>query len=283
MQQIFGKLYIVATPIGNLSDISARALQTLRDVAVIACEDKRTSSHLCSYYNIKTQLVAYHDHNEGVVLPKLLERLQNGDDIALISDAGTPLISDPGYHLVEEAIAIGVQVIPIAGACSIITALSASGLPTDRFYFSGFLPNKQQMRRQKWQELAAIDATIVTFESVHRLSESLQDAAEIIPTRHAVVGREITKLYEEFRRGTLTELAAYYAAQNQIKGEVVLMLAPPPAPPQPNNEHINALIAALLPNHSTKQISQLLSEVLPHSKGTIYEMALRLKNNSNQV
>jgi 16S rRNA (cytidine1402-2'-O)-methyltransferase len=278
MQQISGKLYILATPIGNLSDISARALQTLRDVAVIACEDKRTSSHLCSHYGIKTPLVAYHDHNEDAVLPKLLERLKNGDDIALISDAGTPLISDPGYHLVEAAIALGVQVTPIVGACSIIAALSASGLPTDCFYFSGFLPNKQQMRRAKWQELSAINATIITFESVHRLSESLRDAAEIMPTRYAVVAREITKLYEEFKRGTLTELAAYYSAQTQIKGEVVLMLAPPLAPELPNDEHVNAIITALLPTHSTKQIAQLLAEILPHSKSTIYEMALRLKH-----
>ncbi len=278
MQQVFGKLYIVATPIGNLSDISARALQTLRDVAVIACEDKRTSSHLCAHYSIKTPLIAYHDYNEDAVLPKLLERLQTGSDVALISDAGTPLISDPGYHLVEFAIAHGVQVIPIAGACSIIAALSASGLPTDRFYFSGFLPNKQQMRRQKWQELSSIDATIITFESVHRLAESLLDAAVIMPTRQAVVGREISKLYEDFKRGTLTELAAYYGAQAQIKGEVVLMLAPPPEPPTPNDASVNALIAALLPNHSTKQISHLLAEVLPYSRGVIYEMALRLKD-----
>ncbi len=273
-----GKLYIVATPIGNLSDISARAIQTLHDVAMIACEDKRTSSHLCAHYSIKTTLIAYHDHNEDAVLPKLLELLQNGDDVALISDAGTPLISDPGYHLVEAAIAYGVQIVPIAGACSIIAALSASGLPTDRFYFSGFLPNKQQMRRNKWQQLSSINATIITFESVHRLSESLHDASAIMPDRQAVVGREISKLYEDFRRGTLTQLANYYGAQAQIKGEVVLMLAPPPEPVAPRDEHINNLISALLPTHTTKQISHLLAGVIPHSRGVIYEMALAVKN-----
>lgn len=273
-----GKLYIVATPIGNLGDISARALQILQNTSLIACEDKRKTAYLCKYYNIKTALFSYHDHNESEVLPKLLHKLQSGADVALVSDAGTPLISDPGYHLVETAIKNNIEVLPIAGACSIIAALSASGLPTDRFYFAGFLPNKKQMRLNKWQELSDIDATIIMFESVHRLKDSLQDAMSIIPHRKAVVARELSKLYEEFKRGTITELNDYYNNQNQVKGEIVLMLAPPDAKPLPNDKHVNQLISALLPTQSTKQIANLLAELLPYSKSTIYEMALKLKS-----
>jgi 16S rRNA (cytidine1402-2'-O)-methyltransferase len=274
----FGTLYIVATPIGNLGDMTARAISTLKEVELIACEDTRVSSKLCHHFGIKTPLISYHDHNETTTLPKLLDKLRSGTDIALISDAGTPLISDPGFHLVREAKKSGIKISPIAGACSIIAALSASGMPTDRFYFAGFLPNKMNARTQKWQELSEINATIIVFESVHRLSESLNDAAQIMPNRAAVVAREITKLYEEFRRGAIQELAEYYANNPAPKGEIVLIIEPPAAPNEPNNARIEQLIKALLPSMPSKEISNMLGDILPVPRKTIYNMILKLKN-----
>lgn len=273
-----GTLYIVATPIGNLGDMTHRAIHTLQQVELIACEDTRVSSKLCHHFGIKTPLISYHDHNETNTLPKLLEKLRSGADIALISDAGTPLISDPGFHLVQEAKKSGIKISPIAGACSIIAALSASGMPTDRFYFAGFLPNKSNARLQKWQELSEINATIITFESVHRLSESLHDAAQIMADRQAVVAREITKLYEEFKCGTIAELAGYYEQNSNPKGEIVLIIEPPTEPNAPSNEKIEKLIKALMPTMPSKEITNILSDVLPIPRNSIYNMILKLKN-----
>lgn len=271
-------LYVVATPIGNLQDMTFRAVQTLQRMAVIACEDTRVSRKLCEHFGITAPLVAYHDHNEAQALPALLARLQAGEEIALISDAGTPLVSDPGYRLVKEAIAAGIRVVPIAGVCSVIAALSAAGLPTDRFFFAGFLPNKHQMRIDRWQELAAIDATIITFESAKRLAESLSDAASVMPMRYAVVAREITKLYEEFRRGSLQELAEHYAHVASIKGEIVLMIAPPHAEASPVAQHFTPLLDALLPHYSVKHAASLVADALGLPRKTVYSAALVMKN-----
>jgi 16S rRNA (cytidine1402-2'-O)-methyltransferase len=273
-----GTLYIIATPIGNLGDMTMRAISTLQQVELIACEDTRVSSKLCSHFNIKTPLISYHDHNELIVLPKLLDKLQSGADVALISDAGTPLISDPGFRLVQQAVQAGVNVSPIAGACSIIAALSASGMPTDRFYFAGFLPNKAKARLEKWKELSEINATIITLESVHRLSESLCDAAQIIPNRGIVVAREISKLYEEFRRGTIAEVNQYYAKAPAPKGEIVLIISPPDAPPAPTNQTMETLIKALLPTMSAKEIANILSDISQMPRKLIYNLILKIKD-----
>ncbi len=272
-----GTLYIVATPIGNLSDMTFRAVDVLKTVDVIACEDTRTSRVLCQHYQISTKLVAYHEHNEEQKTDNLLQMIEGGQSIALISDAGTPLISDPGYRIVNEARARGVKVVPIAGASSIITALSAAGVPTDRFYYGGFLPNKTQARQGALQELFSLQCTLVLLESNHRLVESLKDARAVMGNRQAVVARELTKTFEEFSTGTLEELIADYSARGKVKGEIVLLIAPLKQQ-RTDIAELRDMMLALLAHYPVKQVASLIAPLTTHPKKALYEAAQALKD-----
>jgi 16S rRNA (cytidine1402-2'-O)-methyltransferase len=239
-------LYLVATPIGNLGDITLRALETMAAADLVAAEDTRVSRVLLDRYGIAKRPYAYHEHNADEAGPKLIAQLLAGKSVALISDAGTPLVSDPGYRLVRQALDAGIRVVPVPGASSVVTALSASGLPNEAFFFAGFLPQKQKARRDRLADISAIPGTLLYFESPHRLPASLADAADVLgATRAAAVCRELTKTYEEFRRGTLRELADHYAARPDVKGEIVVAVAPPEAVAAPQGESLDAILKAL--------------------------------------
>lgn len=216
---------MVATPIGNLDDISARALRTLREVDLIACEDTRHTRKLLDRYGITTPLVSYHEHNERSRAAELVAGLQAGKNIALVSDAGTPLIADPGYRLVEQARELAIAVSPVPGPSALLAALSASGLPTDSFFFHGFLPAKQGQRRKLLEELKPLDATLVFYEAPHRILETLDDIDAILGPRRVVLARELTKIHEEFLRGTPRELQSALSERPSVKGEITLMIA----------------------------------------------------------
>ena len=219
-----GTLYLVATPIGNLEDITHRALRLLGEVDVIACEDTRHTKKLLSHYGINTRTVSYHEHNERERAAELLEQLKQGADVAVVSDAGTPSINDPGFRLARAAIDHDVRVVPVPGASALISALIASGLPTDEFFFGGFLPARSGARRTRLGELRALPATLVFYEGPHRIAETLRDAREILGERQAVVARELTKLHEEIARGRLSELAERFASSDGARGEMVLLI-----------------------------------------------------------
>lgn len=230
-----GTLYVVATPLGNLEDITLRALRVLKEVDAIAAEDTRHSRKLLAHYGIATPLTSYHDHVERTRAPRLVERLKAGEDIALISDAGTPGIADPGYRLVRAAIDAGVRVVPIPGPSVVIAGLSVAGVPTDRFAFEGFVPARAAARRAFFERLQAEERTIVCFEAGRRLAASLQDLAEVLGDRSLVVAREVTKLFEDFVRGSARELAAR-ASDLTPRGEVTLFIAPGAEPAAATSE-----------------------------------------------
>ena len=219
-----GTLFIVATPIGNLEDITQRALRVLREADLIACEDTRHTRKLLNHFGISTATISYHEHNENARGEELCELLAAGKNIALVSDAGTPLISDPGFRIVNTAIERGISVVPIPGPVALTTALSASGLATDQFLFAGFLPARAGARRVKLTELRAVPATLVFYEAPHRIKATLNDALEIFGEREALVARELTKLHEEFARGTLSELIERFSS-NDARGEMVLIVS----------------------------------------------------------
>jgi 16S rRNA (cytidine1402-2'-O)-methyltransferase len=218
-----GVLYLVATPIGNLADITHRALQVLRDVALIACEDTRHTRKLLQHYGITTRTISYHEHNEQQRALELLELLRQGSDVAVVSDAGTPSISDPGFRLVRAAIENEIPVVPVPGPSALISALIAAGLPTDEFFFAGFLPPRSNARRARLAELQSVPGTLIFYEAPHRLAATLKDACEILGEREAVVARELTKLHEEIRRGRLSELSRHYENQ-EPRGEIVVLI-----------------------------------------------------------
>src|SRR6266576_4365092 len=220
-------LHLVATPIGNLGDITVRALETLAGVDIIACEDTRITRRLTERYAIAALLKPYHEHNAALARPKILQRLAEGASIALVSDAGTPLISDPGFKLVREVCAAGHQVMALPGPSSVLAALAVAALPTNRFYFEGFLPSKEAARRARLTELARIDATLVMFESGNRVQDTLADLAGIMGARDAAICREMTKMHEDIRRAPLAELARS-AATLETRGECVLVIGPLP-------------------------------------------------------
>ncbi len=222
-------LYVVSTPIGNLLDVTQRALRVLASADLIAAEDTRHTARLLTRYNIGTRLTPYHDHNALAVRPRLLRRIHNGDAIALVSDAGTPLISDPGYKLVDAALEDGLGVYAVPGPSAVLAALSVAGLPTDRFLFLGFLPSREAARRRTLDEVGQIDASLVVFETARRLRASLADMAALLGPRSAAVCREMTKKFEEVRRGSLVELAHHYNAAGAPKGEIVVVVGPPDA------------------------------------------------------
>jgi 16S rRNA (cytidine1402-2'-O)-methyltransferase len=219
-----GVLYIVATPIGNLDDLSLRAARTLGQVAAVACEDTRQTSKLMDAAGAKRPLISLHEHNEKERSEELVGRLLAGEDLALVSDAGTPLISDPGYRLVEAAIAAGVRVAPIPGPSAVMAALAGSGLETDAFVFGGFLPHKQKARQDLLRKWGGVEATVVYFESPHRILEALEDIETMFPERRVVLGRELTKLHEEFLRGNAALVRAELAKRPAIKGEFTLLI-----------------------------------------------------------
>jgi 16S rRNA (cytidine1402-2'-O)-methyltransferase len=219
-----GTLYLVATPIGNLADITHRALQVLNDVDLIACEDTRHTHKLLNHYGLSTKTLSYHEHNEQQRATELIDRLKRGTNIAVVSDAGTPSISDPGFRLVRAAIENDIPIVPIPGPSALITALIAAGLPTDEFFFAGFLPARANARRTRLSELQSVPGTLIFYEAPHRLAEALKDAYEILGEREAVVARELTKLHEEIRRGRLSELTAAYAEKTDIRGEIVVLI-----------------------------------------------------------
>ncbi len=221
-----GTLYIVATPIGNLEDITQRALRVLREVDLIACEDTRHTRKLLNHFSIDTRTISYHEHNERERAAELCQLLEDGKSIALVSDAGTPLISDPGFRIVNLAAEKGIQVAPIPGATAFVAALAASGLASDQVLFAGFLPARASSRRAKLEELRAGTATLVFYEAPHRIAAMLRDAADVLGNRQAVVARELTKMHEEFVRGRLSELAARFSEQ-AVRGEIVLMISGP--------------------------------------------------------
>jgi 16S rRNA (cytidine1402-2'-O)-methyltransferase len=220
-------LYLVATPIGNLGDITIRALETLAAADVLACEDTRVTRVLLDRYGIRQRPLAYHEHNAAEAGPRLLEALAAGKSVALVSDAGTPLVSDPGFRLVEQALHVGIRVVPIPGPSAVLAALTASGLPSDTFLFAGFLPVKDGQRRSRLVELKAVPATLIFFESPRRLADTLAVMAETYGSRAAAIGRELTKTFEEMRSGSLPELAEAYAAADTPKGEIVICVGPP--------------------------------------------------------
>jgi 16S rRNA (cytidine1402-2'-O)-methyltransferase len=220
-----GTLYIVATPIGNLEDITVRALRVLKEAGLIACEDTRQTRKLLEHYGISTPAISYHEHNEAERARDLVEKMLAGIDIALVSDAGTPLISDPGYRIVRAAVEASVPVVPIPGASAILGALSAAGLPTDSFRFGGFLPPKSTQRRKMLEELRGEPATLVFYEAPHRILEALEDVTAVMGNRQVVVARELTKMHEEFHRGTAGEVRTQLAARPSIKGEMTLLIA----------------------------------------------------------
>jgi 16S rRNA (cytidine1402-2'-O)-methyltransferase len=221
-----GLLYLVSTPIGNLEDITLRAVRVLREEAsLIACEDTRQTQKLLDHFEIRTRLVSYHEHNEMARAAELTERLVQGETIALVSDAGTPLVSDPGYRIVTAAIEAGIHVVPVPGVCAAITALSGSGLPTDEFRFAGFLPHKSGARRKFLERFQSDTATLVVYESPHRALDSLDDIAAVLGDRRIVLARELTKIHEEFLRGTAKQIAEQLRSRPSLKGEITLVIA----------------------------------------------------------
>src|SRR3954462_10865466 len=269
-------LYVVATPIGNLGDITLRALETLAGVDIIACEDTRITRRLTERYGITALLKPYHEHNAALARPKILERLAQGASIALVSDAGTPLVSDPGFKLVREVCSAGHPVIALPGPSSVLAALAVAALPTDRFFFEGFLPPKQAARRARIAELARIDATLVLFDSGNRVQETLRDLADILGARDAAICRELTKLHEEVRRAPLSELAQSVDAL-ETRGEFVLVIGPPDASVQTMSERdLDQLLRAALQRDSVKDAVAEAVEASGRPRREIYARALEL-------
>ncbi|TCM73396.1 16S rRNA (cytidine1402-2'-O)-methyltransferase [Rhizobium sp. BK068] len=275
-------LYLVATPIGNLGDITLRALETLAGADVLACEDTRVTRVLLDRYGIQNRPYAYHEHNADEAGPRLLQALESGKSVALVSDAGTPLVSDPGYRLAQKAIEAGYRVIPIPGASAPLAALVGSGLPNDAFLFAGFLPTKDKARRDRLAEFEAVPATLMFFESPHRIAATLAAAADVLGgDRVASVCRELTKTYEEFRRGTLAELAAHYSDVDSVRGEIVLVIGPPPERPvEPAN--VDAILADLAKTLPTSKAAAEASRITGISKKELYQRLLDMKGSDER-
>jgi 16S rRNA (cytidine1402-2'-O)-methyltransferase len=270
-------LHVVATPIGNLGDITIRALSTLAAADLVACEDTRVTRVLTRHYGIDTPLLPYHEHNAAEQRPKLLAALAEGRAVALVSDAGTPLVSDPGYRLVEEALAAGHKVVPIPGASAVLAALVAAGLPTDTFLFAGFLPPKEVGRRKRLAELAAVPGSLVFFESPQRLAASLADMEAVLGDRPAAVARELTKAFETIRRGTLSALAAQFAGEPAPKGEIVVVVGAP-LEKAVAAEDVDALLVSLLATRSVRESADEAATLTGLSRRDLYQRALALKD-----
>jgi len=273
-------LYIVATPIGNLEDMTYRAVRILGEVDLIAAEDTRHSLKLLNHFNITKPLTSYFDHNQQFKGERILNTLRRGKSVALISDAGTPCVSDPGYHLVRDAVAEGINVIPIPGACAAIAALSASGLPSDTFTFAGFPPARQGKRRTFLTSLSGLPGTVMLYEAPHRLVECLVDMLEVLGDRQIVVARELTKIYEEFIRGTVSQVMAS-VAQGKVRGEVVILVTPEEQTTE-EGEPLEVVLRRLLDQEqlSVKDAARRAAEVTGVPRNEAYTEALRLKNSA---
>lgn len=269
-------LHVTATPIGNLGDVTLRALAVLASADLVLCEDTRVTRRLLDRYGLKPQLLAYHEHNAAGVRPRVLAKLGEGAAVALVSDAGTPLVSDPGYKLVEAAIEAGHKIFPIPGASAALAALVAAGLPTDRFFFEGFLPPKSGQRKNRIAELAAIPATLVLYETGPRLAASLADLAAGLGSRKAAVCRELTKAFEEVRRGTLDELAAHYERAGGPKGEIVVVVAPPDADAAISADALDDQLNAALKSLSVKDAADTVAKATGMQRRAVYQRALEL-------
>ena len=270
-------LYLVATPIGNMGDISARATDVLRRADVVACEDTRNTGRLLTLLGISAKTTPYHEYNADKVRPTLMRRLKNGETIALVSDAGTPLVSDPGYKLVRDCIDEGVYVTAVPGASALLTALQLSGLPCRRFLFQGFLPAKKAARMTELKELADAPATLIFYESPLRVPETLADMAAVLGDRKAAVCRELTKKFEETVRDTLENLAAHYDKNGAPKGECVIVVAPPEKRALLENE-VEAMLKDALKTLSVKEAAAVVSEAAQMPKKDVYALALKVKN-----
>ncbi len=270
-------LYLVATPIGNLKDITLRALDILHSADLIACEDTRVTGKLLQAHGIEAPLTAYHEHNAARMRPRLIDALKSGKAVALVSDAGTPLVSDPGYKLVQSAVAEGLPVTAAPGASAVLAGLTVSGLPSDRFMFAGFLPGKSSARKRALIELAAVPATLVVFESARRLAATLADMAEVLGARPAAVTRELTKLYEEVRRDPLDALAAHYRAAGAPKGEVVIVIGPPEqAAAEIGAAELDERLRAALEDASVRDAVAAVTRETGLKRQTVYARALEL-------
>jgi 16S rRNA (cytidine1402-2'-O)-methyltransferase len=272
-----GKLYLIATPIGNLEDMTHRAVRLLGEADVIACEDTRQTRKLLDHYGIAKPTVSYHEHNESERAEELAERMLAGDVVALVSDAGTPLVSDPGYRLVRAAIASGVRVEAVPGPSAALAALAGSGLPTDAFYFGGFLPSKPGQRAKALEALANLPATLIFYEAPHRILETLEAIEQTLGGRPIVVARELTKIHEEFLRGTTAEIRATLEARDAIKGEMTILIgkaAGPPPDDTPVEDAVAALVRAGAPRmDAIKQVARRRGL----SKRKVYEQLLHEK------
>ncbi|UCZ87825.1 16S rRNA (cytidine(1402)-2'-O)-methyltransferase [Pseudomonas sp. L5B5] len=278
MNSVVGSLYVVATPIGNLDDISARALKLLREVSLIAAEDTRHSQRLMQHFGISTPLAACHEHNERDEGSRFIARLLAGDDVALISDAGTPLISDPGYHLVRQARAAGINVVPVPGACALIAALSAAGLPSDRFIFEGFLPAKATGRRARLEQVREEPRTLIFYEAPHRILECLQDMEAVFGgDRPALLARELTKAFETLKGLPLAELRQFVESDsNQQRGECVVLVAGWSAPEvgEMISSEAMRILDLLLKEMPLKRAAALAAEITGERKNVLYQIAL---------
>lgn len=283
-QQIYppATLYVVATPIGNAGDITLRALHTLSIVDAVACEDTRNTGHLLTRYGLSKNLIAAHQHNEREVADKLIARLQAGERIALVSDAGTPAVSDPGARIVDAVRNAGLRVVPLPGASAAVTALSASGLLNDHFYFVGFLPAKAKQRDMALNSLKHIAATMMFYEAPHRIAETVGALAAVFePTRKIVFARELTKLFEETHRCALSEAVAWIAADaHRQKGEFVILLEGASAAGDQDELEAMRVLTILLQECSVKQAANLAAQITGQKKNTLYERALQMKNNT---
>lgn len=267
-------LYITATPIGNASDISLRALDVLRAVDLVLCEDTRVTAKLFAIHGIEAKTLPYHDHNAAEMRPRVLSRLEKGARIALVSDAGTPLVSDPGLKLVQDAVAAGHYVTTLPGASSILAALTLAGLPTDRFFFAGFLSAKTEARKKEIRDLANVPSTLVFLESARRLPETMADMAEGLGDRHGAVARELTKTFEEVRRDTLPMLAAHYAEAGAPKGEVVIVVGPPAPRAALCAHEVDALLENALQRLSLKDAVAEVAGLTGEPRKEVYSRAL---------
>lgn len=269
-------LYVTATPIGNAADISLRALDVLKGADLVLCEDTRVTAKLFAIHGIETKMAPYHDHNAAEMRPKILRRLEAGEAIALVSDAGTPLISDPGYKLVREAVEAGHHVTTLPGASSVLAALTLAGLPTDRFFFAGFLSPKQEARRKELAALASIPATLVFLESANRLAASLADMAAALGEREAAVARELTKKFEEVRRGSLAGLVGHYEEVGAPKGEIVIVVGPPAARAPLCAHEVDAMLENALGRASLKDAVAEVVSMTGLPRREVYARALAL-------
>ncbi len=269
-------LHVVATPIGNLADVTLRAIETLAAADLIACEDTRVTAKLLRAHGITTPTMPYHEHTAARAGPGLLRRLADGQTIALGSDAGTPLSSDPGFKLVREAATRGIHVTAIPGASAPLMALVLSGLPSDRFFYAGFLPPRQAARRAELQQLAAIEATLVVLESPRRLAASLADMSDILGRRGVCVARELTKLHEELRRGVLADVAAHYRDAATPKGEVVVVVGPPETSAAAASDDVDARLEAAIRTMSVRDAAAMVAEACGVPRRTVYARALEL-------